>query len=162
VLRQFLRSQRKKSPSDVFVVHGHDAVKHSVSHFISLLGLRPVMLDDRPNRGRTIIEKLEDHSNASFAVILLTPDDVGAKRDMATYAPRARQNVILELGYFLAKLGRERVCALYVPGVELPSDVHGLLYVELDTAGGWKYQLQKELADAGLPIQLETHSTIVA
>jgi predicted nucleotide-binding protein len=68
--------------------------------------------------------------------------------------PRARQNVILELGYFLGRLGRSRVCALYVEGLEIPSDYSGVLYVKLDGDGGWRLNLAKELKAAGLPVDM--------
>jgi len=68
---------------------------------------------------------------------------------------RARQNVILELGYFNGKLSRRRVCALYKPNVEIPSDYQGVLYVELDTAGAWRTKLAQELVEAGFSINLE-------
>jgi hypothetical protein len=137
---------------EVFVVHGHDEFRHTAEEYIRSLSLRPVLLDSRPNQGRTIIEKLEAHANTSFAVVLLTPDDQGRKCGNSRFKPRARQNVVLELGFFLGKLGRHRVCALYVPGVELPSDFHGVLYVELDGEGRWRKQLHRELAAAGLPV----------
>ena len=141
---------------DVFLVHGHDeASKEAVSRFIEKLGFKAVVLHEQPNAGRTIIEKFEDYSNVGFAIVLLTPDDIGAARDKATEGkPRARQNVILELGYFIAKLGRERVCALYKEEVELPSDIYGLLYVSLDTAGAWRLSLAKEMKHAGFPLDM--------
>jgi hypothetical protein len=151
-LRELLVRSRAETTDEVFVVHGHDEVRHAVSELISGAGLQPVMLDGRPNRGRTIIEKLEDHANTSFAVVLMTPDDEGRKKGSRRLRPRARQNVILELGYFLARLGRQRVCALYVAGVELPSDFHGVLYVELDDGGTWRRLLLSELVAAGLPV----------
>lgn len=151
-LRDLLVRNRREVTDEVFVVHGHDDVRHAVSELIAGAGLQPVMLDGRPNRGRTIIEKLEDHANTSFAVVLLTPDDEGRKRASRKLRPRARQNVILELGYFLARLGRQRVCALYVAGVELPSDFHGVLYVEIDNGGTWRRLLLNEFAAAGLPV----------
>lgn len=98
----------------VFIVHGHDsAARESLARFVERLGVEAVILHEQAGRSRTIIEKLEDHSDVDFAVILLTPDDVGAaKADRATLKPRARQNVILELGYFVGKLGREGLRAV--------------------------------------------------
>jgi len=141
---------------DVFVVHGHDtAAKEAVARFLMKLGLKPIILVEEPNRGRTIIEKLEGSSTVGFAVILLTADDVGAaKANQANLIPRARQNVILELGYFVAKLGRDRVCALYQAGVELPSDYHGVAYVSLDDTNGWQLLLAKEMKASGLDVDL--------
>ena len=74
-----------------------------------------------------------------FAVILLTADDDGAVTGETEYRPRARQNVILELGYFIGKLGRPRVTALYQEGVEIPTDYHGVEYLSL--GGEWKLRL---------------------
>lgn len=141
----------------VFIVHGHDSeIKDSVARFIEKLGLEPIILHEQPNSGRTIIEKFEVFSDVGFAVILLTPDDVGAstsKKDKLQ--SRARQNVILELGYFMGKLGRQRVCPLYKSGVEIPSDYQGVLYTKLDDAGGWKTKLAQELIQARFSIDLQ-------
>lgn len=138
----------------VFIVHGHDGeARESLARVVERLGLEGVILHEQAGRSRTIIEKLEDHSDVDFAVILLTPDDVGAaKTDEAKLRPRARQNVILELGYFVGKLGRDRVCALRADGVELPSDVLGVQYIELRT--GWELELGRELRAAGLDIDM--------
>jgi predicted nucleotide-binding protein len=89
-------------------------------------------------------------------VILLTGDDRGGmwKASYEEQKPRARQNVILELGFFLGKLGRERVCALYQPGVEIPSDYSGVLFVSLDAGGAWRLALARELKAAGLDIDM--------
>lgn len=101
------------------------------------------------------VEKLERRSDVAYAVVLLTPDDEGrAKGATTTLAPRARQNVILELGYFAAKLGRRGVCALYTHGVELPSDWNGVEWVEMDGAGGWRFKLGRELKHAGFDVDL--------
>ncbi|RXK87871.1 hypothetical protein EST62_05910 [Chlorobaculum sp. 24CR] len=141
----------------VFVVHGHDnEAKETVARFIERLSLVPVILHEQPNSGRTVIEKFEVFSDVGFAVVLLTPDDVGASsKDQKSLNPRARQNVILELGYFMGKLSRFRVCALYKHGVEIPSDYQGVLYIELDSAGGWKKKLAQELVEANFSIDLD-------
>jgi predicted nucleotide-binding protein len=141
----------------VFVVHGHDSgAKETVARYLDRLGLEPVILHEQPNEGRTAIEKFELHSDVGFAVILLTPDDVGAsKATPADLKPRARQNVILELGYFLGKLKRSRVCALYTPGVEIPTDYQGVLWIELDDKGAWRLSLAQELSNARLPIDVK-------
>ena len=138
----------------IFIVHGHDsAVREALARFLERLGLEAVILHEQAGRGRTIIEKLEDHSDVDFAVILLTPDDVGAaKSDRDSLKPRARQNVILELGYFVGRLGRDKVCALYGDNVELPSDVLGVQYVELRS--GWEMELGRELRAAGMEIDM--------
>ena len=106
--------------------------------------------------GRTIVEKLEHYANVDFAVVLLTPDDVGSNRasSPAELQPRARQNVILELGFFVGRLGRQHVCALYKGPLDLPSDYLGVGYVAFDDAGGWRLQLAKELRSAGFVVDM--------
>lgn len=141
----------------VFLVHGHDeAALHNVARFLEQLEQDVVVLREQPNKGRTIIEKFEDYSDVGFAVVLLTADDRGraADDDAGEMQLRARQNVILELGYFLGRLGRKRVCALYQEGIDIPSDYSGVLYVPLDANGGWRLLLAKELNAAGLPIDM--------
>jgi predicted nucleotide-binding protein len=136
----------------VFIVHGRDDItKDAVAHFLEKLGLEVIILHEQPNEGRTIIEKLEYYSSlANYAIILLTPDDVGGiKLNKPRLSPRARQNVVFEMGYFYASIGRGKVCALY-KDVELPSDLHGVLYISLDPDGKWKAQLITELQKAEL------------
>ena len=140
---------------EIFIVHGHnEAAKYKVAKFVKDLDLSETILDEQPSKGQTIIDKFEEHADkAGFAIVLLTADDVGAPKDKKDELnPRARQNVILELGYFLHGLGRERVCVLYEDGVELPSDIHGIVYVSLDNGDGWKLKLAKEMKNIGLPI----------
>jgi len=139
----------------VFVVHGHDeASKQTVARWLETLDLDAVILHEQPHQGRTIIEKLEDYSakvDIGYAVIILTPDDVGGvAQESPRLNPRARQNVIFELGYFIGRLGRGRVCALYSEGVELPSDYAGVSYIKLDEAADWRLQLAREVKAAGL------------
>jgi predicted nucleotide-binding protein len=144
----------------VFIVHGHDGeMKASTARLVSKLGLEPIILHEQANRGRTIIEKFTDHADqAGFAIVLLAPDDEGRSRD--TPSPplqlRARQNVVFEMGFFFAKLGRGRVCAIIKPGVEQPSDIHGIVYVEYDSAGKWQYDVAKEIKAAGYVVNLES------
>lgn len=136
----------------VFVVHGHDeGAREAVARFLEKLGFEAIILHEQVNQGRTIIEKIEAHGDVGFAVVLLTPDDVGSVRDGDT-KPRARQNVILELGYFIGRLGRSRVCALRRGDMELPSDFGGVIYESFDAGGGWKTALGKELSAAGFQI----------
>ena len=85
----------------------------------------------------------------------MTDDDVGGLNG-STLAPRARQNVILELGYFLSHLGQARVCALITPGLETPSDFDGIVYIRMDENGRWKSELRRELQAAGMPVIEET------
>lgn len=136
----------------VFIVHGHsETARETVARFVQQMGFEPVILHQQHNGGRTIIEKIEHHGDVGFAVVLLTPDDVGGVSE-AELAPRARQNVILELGYFIGRLGRNKVCALKSGELEIPSDYHGVVYQVLDAAGGWKLSLARELQGAGYEI----------
>ena len=135
----------------VFVVHGRDeGVKQQAARTLEKLGLEPIILHEQPNLGKTIVEKFEDAAeSAGFAVVLLTGDDEGRLRgDGDAPKLRARQNVIFELGYLSAKLGRRRVCALVEDGVETPSDYDGVVYVPLDDNGAWQWRLAKELRAA--------------
>jgi predicted nucleotide-binding protein len=143
----------------VFVVHGHDnEAKLEVARLLERLTLIPIILHEQPNRGRTIIEKFElVASDVTFAVILLTPDDVGAakaEKKMSRLKQRARQNVVFEMGFFYAKLGRERVCPLLKGNTEQPSDVSGVVSLPMDTSGSWRTDLAKEMKAAGLPVDL--------
>jgi predicted nucleotide-binding protein len=142
---------------DVFIVHGHDdQTKQIVARFVAqLVGREPVILHEQADRGRTIIEKFEDHAaSAACAIVLLTGDDIGGMKDGST-GPRARQNVVLELGFFLGKLGRGRVVILHETKVELPSDLNGILYVPLDESGAWRNSVAREVEAAGVDVNLK-------
>lgn len=143
------------SPPDnrkVFVVHGRDeGTKHEVARFVKQLDLEPVVLSEMPNEGKTIMEKFVAHSDVGFAIVLLMSDDSGALQGDEP-RPRARQNVIFELGFFIGKLGRKCVCALTRGAPEIPSDYAGVLYVQMDKEGAWKVPLMKELRKAGLDV----------
>jgi predicted nucleotide-binding protein len=147
----------------VFVVHGHDsALKTDVERFIHQIGLEPVVLHRQPDKGQTIIEKFEENSDVGYAFILLTPDefaytvdqeklpDVSRKKEL-----RARPNVIFEFGFFVGKLGRQRVCCIYKEGVILPSDLTGLIYKKVsDSIDSQAYSIIQELKAAGYKIQI--------
>lgn len=139
------------------IVHGHDdGAKNGVARFVEKLGLNAIILHERPSKSQTIIEKMEANADGvGFAVVLLTPDDIGAPKDKSTdLRARARQNVIADLGYFCGSLGRSKVCVQYVEGVEIPSDFDGGTYVPLDAGGGWRFELAKEMKVAGLDVDL--------
>ncbi|HEX3531871.1 MAG TPA: TIR domain-containing protein [Thermoanaerobaculia bacterium] len=141
--------QPDSAAGKVFLVHGHDrATSHEIARFLEKARLEVVVLQEQPNAGSTVIEKLYAHSDVSFAVVLLTADDAVGNR------LRARQNVLLELGFFLGKLGRRRVTVLHRPGVEIPSDFSGVLFIPLDEAGAWRLLLIRELKIAGLAVDL--------
>ena len=152
--------KRRDAPSqDIFLVHGRDEeMKNIVARFIEKCRLKPIILAEQADEGRTIIEKFEASSNVGFAVVLLSPDDVGGLAPEATEDPilqnRARQNVILELGYFVGKLGRPFVCALKKGDLELPSDFSGVVYTPFSADEGWKIKLAREIKAAGIEIDL--------
>ncbi|MAK61594.1 MAG: hypothetical protein CMK09_11490 [Ponticaulis sp.] len=136
----------------IFIVHGHDGeAREMVARFISHIGLEPIILHEQANRGRTVIEKVEANSDVGFAIVLLTPDDQGCRMG-GELEPRARQNVLLELGYFIGKLSRERVCALKRGDLEIPSDFAGVVWENMDAAGAWKQSLSRELDAVGYDI----------
>jgi len=137
-------------PHKVFIVHGHDdGTKQTVARFLERLGLEAVILHEQPSRGRTLIAKLrEEAADVGFAVVLMTPDDLGKAVDAADLNPRARQNVVFELAFFIGALGPAHVAALVSGNVELPSDYEGVVYIPLDR-DDWRRTLAKELLAAG-------------
>lgn len=138
----------------VFVVHGRDEEKkEACARVLEHMGLEAIILHEQVNSGRTIIEKFEDYSDVGFAVVLMTPDDVGGLKEQEL-KERARQNVVFELGYFIGKLGRNRVMALVDGDVEIPTDISGVVYTSLDLQGFWKFALAKELKAASYAIDL--------
>lgn len=146
---------KKLESRRIFLVHGRDeGAKSAVARFLEKLDLQPVILDEQANRGQTIIEKFESHSDVGFAIVLLTPDDEGALRGgEKSGRHRARQNVIFELGFFIGRLGRQRVCALTKgSAMEIPSDYSGVVYIPLNEGGGWQMALVKELKSAGFDV----------
>ena len=141
----------------VFVVHGRDeATKQAAARYLEGLGLEPVILQEQPSQGRTIIEKFEEYAGTvGFAVVLGTPDDFGGLADEPdNRQPRMRQNVVFELGYFTHALGRNRVCVLLKGDVERPSDYDGVIYIPMDDGEGWKLTLGRELREAGFTVDL--------
>lgn len=139
--------------SKVFIVHGHDgAPKAEVARFIEKLGFEAIILHERPNKGRTLITKFQEEAEgAGFAVVLLTPDDLGRPVTATELNHRARQNVVFELGYFIGKFGPANVAALVKGAPEKPSDFDGVVYISLDSAD-WHMKLGQELQEAGYAI----------
>lgn len=161
--KEFLPSEGKKiSPQtitalsdDIFIVHGHsNEAKQTLARFIEKLGLNAIILHEKPSLGKTLIEKFETFSNVGFAIVLLTPDDEGRAFGEDILNPRARQNVVFEMGFFVGRIGRERVCIIYGEGVELPSDYDGVAYIPMDASGAWKMLLAKEMKHIGFEIDM--------
>ena len=146
------RNQPHVDTRKTFVVHGRDeGARDAVARLLEKLQLDPVILSEMPNVGRTIIEKFEAHADVGYAIVLLTSDDRGGLQG-DNPRPRARQNVIFELGFFIGRLGRERVCALTKGSPEIPSDYAGVAYVTMDTASQWKMEVVRELKAAGFDV----------
>lgn len=121
----------------IFVVHGHDRdARDQLELVLRRLGLEPFILQNADGGGKTIIEALElnIYKEAAFGVVLLTPDDYGYSKaeSEADRKPRARQNVILEMGMVMASLGRERMAILQKGALERPSDTDGILRIEFN------------------------------
>ena len=153
-----LSAAGKFDSKKVFIVHGHnEMVKQTVARTLESIGLTPIILAEQPDKGRTVIEKFENEGNdVGFAVVLLTADDKGRKNKARTMQSRARQNVVFEMGYFMALLGRERVMLLLQEGVEEPSDLKGVVYTKLDKDESWKYRLVKELREQGYNVSSDS------
>lgn len=137
---------------EVFIVHGHsETAKSQLKNLLTSLGLQPIILSEQTHRGRTIIEQLDYHSTTcSFAFVLMTPDDI-VSDDESKAGLRARQNVILELGWFMARLGRENVVLMSQGEIELPSDVLGILYLRFqEDVHEVAAEISAQLRDVGL------------
>lgn len=145
-------------PSRVFIVYGHDTgARDQLEVILRRLKLDPIVLANVPSGGATLIEKLEELTDADFACVLLTPDDKGhSVKEPNEIKFRARQNVVLELGMVLAKLGRTRV-AILIKGddLEKPSDISGLIYLNFkEHIDEVKPKLAAELGKAGFNINV--------
>lgn len=154
-----LKAVSKALVPRIFVAHGHNLkARDAVVEFLKAGGLHAVVLQEESGATQTIIEKFEEHSRVQFAIILMTPDDVGGKREkVPKLRPRARQNVIFELGFFHGRLGRDRVVALYKTErekIELPSNYDGIQYIPMDPGGGWRVGLVTELRKARIRVHL--------
>lgn len=152
----------------VFIVHGHETVvREKVRAKVQEMELIPVVLKQMPGMGISVFDKFRTEADrAHFAIVILTGDDRGSTLEKLrphleskdknaivkvreALRPRARQNVIFELGYFASLVGPRNVLVLYEDGVEGPSD-YEMLHVPLDAGGDWLWQLGEELKHAGL------------
>lgn len=142
-------NQFKNLNSKIFIVHGHDkGLQQEVARVIERQDLQPIILNEQTNQGRTIIEKIEHYSDVQAAVCLFTSDDEGKSNEEEEYNNRARQNVVFETGYFLGKLGRNRLVIIADNHLELPSDMQGVVYTNIN----WQLELLKELKSMGYAI----------
>lgn len=137
----------------VFIVHGHDnEAKQEVARTLERGGFEAIILDEQPDAGRTIIEKIEEFSDTGYAVVLYTECDKGRDKNTPPDQEknRARQNVVFEHGYLMGKLGRSHVSALVKGDIETPSDINGVVYITMDKNGAWKMRLAKNMQEVGL------------
>lgn len=157
------------SKKEIFISHGKDLKPlNELKAMLIDFGLTPVVLSEQPSAGKTVIEKLEAYSNVSYAFVILTPDDLGGFVEMGskwsrpqrlrkfikTAHTRPRQNVILEFGYFVGKLGRNKVACLLKKPVEQPSDMQGIVYLSFkDSLQEIKEEIIKELKVDGFKIK---------
>ncbi|WP_441964827.1 TIR domain-containing protein [Mycolicibacterium houstonense] len=147
-------SEPSVTRDQIFIVHGrNDGLKETVARFVhDLTGSRPVILHEQTSGGATIIEKLEDAAQkAAYAIVVATADDLGRLASDADDRQRARQNVVLELGYFFGILGRQNVMLLFEPGVERPSDTDGIVHIRLE-GREWRIDVANELEAAGFEV----------
>lgn len=139
----------------VFIVHGRDDLaKEQVARFLENLGLEAIILHEQSDGGQTIIEKLESNTDVGFAVVLYTACDVGKYKDDESLQGRARQNVVFEHGYLIAKIGRKNVLALVKESVERPSDISGVVCTAMDSGGAWKTKLANELKSSNFDVDM--------
>lgn len=128
-------------------------LKNEVARFIEQLNLKPIILHEQASSGKTIIEKIEEHSNVGFAITLYTPCDIGDKQsEKIVLKSRARQNVVFEHGFLIGKIGRENVCALVKGQLEKPNDISGVIYVSTDEE--WRLSLAREMRNSGYQIDM--------
>ena len=142
----------------VFIVHGHDSeAKITVARTLEHLGLEPQICHELPDKGKTIIEKLESIApDVIYAIVLYTEDDIGRAKEKgeSDNQSRARQNVVFEHGLFIGAIGRERVCALVKGKIEKPGDIDGVVYIDMDEAGAWKLQLCNNMKAVGIDVDM--------
>lgn len=134
----------------VLLVHDRDHLARDIAvKFLEKIGINDILLHENIHGEKTIIEKLEEHVNIGFAIVLYTPTGLELK-------PRAQQHIAFEHGYLIAKLGRRKVCALIKNNVETPLQCNGVIYIPLDVQNAWHQALANELTRAGYLIDLQT------
>ena len=151
--KEYDDNSTKKTEIDykkVFIVHGHNGeMKEATARLLEQQGIEGIILHEQPNRGKTIIEKFEENTNVGAAIILFTRDDKGKAKEDDVDHDRARQNVVFEAGYFMGKYTRDRVIIVAENGIEMPSDLAGVIYANGDA---WKFDVCRELKALGFSI----------
>ncbi|MBQ3481268.1 MAG: nucleotide-binding protein [Oscillospiraceae bacterium] len=136
--------------SSAFIVHGHDeGLKQAVARLLEKQRINAIILHEQPNQGATIIEKFEKNSDVGAAICLFTADDVGKAKGDSKENARARQNVVFEAGFFMGSLGRDHVILIADQGVELPSDLKGVVYSD---SSSWQLDVLRELRAIGFQV----------
>lgn len=146
-------SSKELQTDKVFIVHGHDEVlKTKLSRLVEQQGIKPIILHEQDNLGKTIIEKIEHYGNSvGAAIVIFTPDDTGKSNNESEYKNRARQNVVFEAGYFLGYLGRDRIIPIVSDNsIELPGDLQGVVY----TGDMWQFKVISELKAMGFNVDM--------
>jgi predicted nucleotide-binding protein len=151
-------SNKTFDKTKVFIVHGQDdEAKTKVARYITKLGLNPIILHEQASSGKTIIEKIEEYSDVGFGIVIYTPCDTGGKQaEIPILKNRARQNVVFEYGYLIGKIGRNNVCALLKNEIEIPNDISGVIYIEMDKTDAWQILIAKELKNSGYKFDLNS------
>ena len=142
----------QKDNNKIFIVHGHDeGLKYNVCSWLYEIGLEPIILHEQANGGiKGVLQKIKDNSDVACAIILMTADDEGKAVREEQYNKRARQNVVFEAGYFIGKLGEDRVIILQDEGIERPSDIEECIYIVADKHDGWRDKVRKEFKSMGI------------
>lgn len=141
---------QKMNNQKVFIVHGHDEkLLQEIELLIRRIGLQPIIIKNESSSGRTIIEQIEHYTDVGFGIVLYTCCDEGRAKGDASFQDRARQNVIFEHGFLCAKLSRNRVVALIDAGIEVPSDLAGVVYISHNDPN-WRNQIMREMKEAGM------------
>jgi len=141
-------SSKKSNTKNILIIHGrNDNIKDKVANFISRLGIEPIILNEQINRGQTLLEKLEEYSDISVAIIIFTNEDMGNSNDESEYEKRAKQNFIFEAGYFLGNLGEKNMIVVAEQSVMLPSVLEGYDYYKMDSEDKWKEEIAEKLKD---------------
>jgi predicted nucleotide-binding protein len=145
-----LLALRTPSQCDIILLHSEpSSVADAVLTLLHDNLLKPIILKEYAHAGQTLIEQIQDDPRIRYAIAILTPD---LHPSVATLH-RADQNLILELGIFIGKLGRENVSAVIAPNLDLPADFHDFQYIDFDTEEAWKTKLSSELRQAGYEVK---------
>ena len=129
----------------VLVIAGSTAAGNGISTFIDEMACNAILLDQESASGKSLMERVESHGDAAYAVVLLSQDDLGGPAGEL----RPRMNVLLELGYLIGRLGRGKVHAIAIDRTEdLPGDLAGVTLQPMDDAGNWKASLSRELLES--------------